>query len=512
MIAHRKLTQANARTVFPSLTAALSIFWIAADAQAQLNTEVPGLVYHAQVTSYYCGSATVEMMLDNGAVRNNDPFLNYVLNPANAPDPLPGSFFNGGTGQDATFGTIPFNAVNNVAQSIHPTFGQRVVPGVNGGNPVSAVTYGPQLFIYDFAHGAGTYTPIAGPNTGVPLGYFNPFQPWGSGSGINGQQVTLNTLDNPNVGGEGIHAFTAYNLASLNASNRTIANAIADYQVPAGGVFYGGAHAMAITGVQSNVVPARNQPYNIQGFFVDDPWNGYAIARGMPANKRGLPEHSLISNVPEGINVPSRWTQIFTASGGEPGEGAYASGLGYKFVVEPIGPELPDDGTFSSVPLAAPPLPTDLTAAGALAAAQAQLISSGLSSKYGLSGGAFDPAGETLLDPSGENDWLVPYERGGVYTGDLLISAHYGILEEASWDEAGDAPFALADLVQEYQGIETGFHPDDNPVNIPEASTFALATIGAVLTVAKRRQPRSRLIKYGYMALLFTGRTVPSQR
>ncbi len=111
---------------------------------------------------------------------------------------------------------------------------------------------------------------------------------------------------------------------------------------------------MAITGVQSNVVPARNQPYNIQGFFVDDPWNGYAIARGMPANKRGLPEHSLISNVPEGINVPSRWTQIFTASGGEPGEGAYASGLGYKFVVEPIGPELPDDGTFSSVPLAAP--------------------------------------------------------------------------------------------------------------------------------------------------------------
>ena len=69
----------------------------------------------------------------------------------------------------------------------------------------------------------------------------------------------------------------------------------------------------------------------------------------------------------------------------------------------------------------------------------------------------FDPAGETLLDPSGENDWLVPYERGSIYTGDLLISAHYGILEEASWDEAGDAPFALADLVQEYQGIETGF-------------------------------------------------------
>ena len=118
----------------------------------------------------------------------------------------PASFVNVIPGQDATFGTIPFNAVNDIGQSIHPTFAQRVVPGVNGGNPVSAVTYGPQLAIYDIAHGAGTFTPIAGPNTGVPLSYFNPFQPWGSGSGINGQQVELNILDNPNVGGEGIHA------------------------------------------------------------------------------------------------------------------------------------------------------------------------------------------------------------------------------------------------------------------------------------------------------------------
>src|SRR5262249_50459065 len=151
------------------------------------------------------------------------------------------------------------------------------------------------------AHGAGTYTPIAGPNTGVPLGYFNAFQPWGSGSGINGQQVELNVLDNPNIGGEGIHAYTAYNLGSLNAANRTIANAIFDYEVPAGGVFYGGAHAMAVTGVQTNVAPARNLPYDIDAFYVDDPWNGYAIARGLPAAQRGLPMHSLISNKPEGL-------------------------------------------------------------------------------------------------------------------------------------------------------------------------------------------------------------------
>jgi hypothetical protein len=119
------------------------------------------------------------MMLDNNAVRQNNPYLNWILNPANAPDPAPASFYNQITGQDATFGTIPFNAVNNVAQSIHPTYAPQVIPGVNGGNPVNAVTYGPQLAIYDFTHGAGTYTPVQGPFTGVSLSYFNPFQPWG---------------------------------------------------------------------------------------------------------------------------------------------------------------------------------------------------------------------------------------------------------------------------------------------------------------------------------------------
>jgi hypothetical protein len=453
-----------------------------------LDTEVAGLVYHPQVTSYYCGSATVEMMLDNNAVRQNDPFLNYILNPANAPDPAPASFVNVIPGQDATFGTIPFNAVNNIGQSIHPTFAQRVVPGVNGGNPVSAVTYGPQLAIYDIAHGAGTFTPIQGVNTGVPLGYFNPFQQWGSGSGINGQQVDLNILDNPNVGGEGIHAFSAYNLASFNAASRTIANAIGDYGVPAGGVFYNGAHAMAVTGVRTNAQPGRNLAYTINGFYLADPWRGYADAKGLPANQRGLGEHEYVTNVPEVGVALTRWQDIFTASPGEPGEGAYASGVGYKFVVEPQGPELPDDGTFSSLPLPAPPLPADLNAAAALALAQTTLATDpDLSSKYGLSGGMFDGNNMSLIDPATGDDWFIPYERGGVYTGAFLLSAHYGILEEASWDDLGDLPTTLADLMLEYQGIEDGFHPDDNPTT-PEASTLALAAIGSVLLSFKRTQ------------------------
>lgn len=490
----RNFNRANARVVFAALITSLALYSAPIGVRA-LDTGVPGLVYHAQVTSYYCGSATVQMMLDNNAVRQNNPYVNFILNPANAPDPAPASFFNVIPGQDATFGTIGFNAVNNIGQSIHPTYAPRVIAGVNGGNPVSAVTYGPQLAIYDFAHGAGTFTPVAGPNTGVALSSFNPFQPWGAGSGINGQQYTLNVFDNPDVGGEGIHAFTAYNIGSFNAANRTIANAIKSYQVPAGGVFYGGAHAMAITGVRTDIAPVRNQPYTIQGFFVDDPWFGYAVNRGLPANQRGLPRHSLISNVPQG-GFPSRWARIFNPSPGEPGEGAYAQGFGYKFVVEPLGPELPDDGSNFSDPLPVPALPTDLDATGALALAQAMLASdTDLSSKYGLSGGAFDGSGMSLLDPSGENDWFIPYLRGGSYTGAFLLSAEYGVLEMASWDEAVDLSSNLTDLLGQYQGIEAGYHPDDNPVNnpVPEASTLTLVAIGMVLCGARRRRQAGTL-------------------
>jgi hypothetical protein len=49
---------------------------------------------------------------------------------------------------------------------------------------------------------------------------------------------------------------------------------------------------------------------------------------------------------------------------------------------------------------------------------------------------------------------------------------------------------SLADLLGEYQGIEAGYHPDDNPVNVPETSALAIAAIATVLIGPKRRQRR----------------------
>src|SRR5262249_28012688 len=106
------------------------------------------------------------------------------------------------------------------------------------------------------------------------------------------------------------------------------------------------------------------------------------------------------------------------------------------------------------------------------------------------SGGAFDGSSMSLLDPSGENDWFVPYERGGIYTGAFLLDAHYGVLEEASWDDALEPTTSLADLLGEYQGLDGGFHPNDNPVNLPEASALALAEIGALIVTLKKRPAR----------------------
>lgn len=80
--------------------------------------------------------------------------------------------------------------------------------------------------------------------------------------------------------------------------------------------------AIAVTGFTGNGVAGRNNNYTISGFYVNDPWTGYAISQGLPAAQRGLGEHTWIRygwkndvtaplvNLP-GIGLvhaaPSRW-------------------------------------------------------------------------------------------------------------------------------------------------------------------------------------------------------------
>ena len=446
------------------------------------NFTVTGQRYHAQVTDHYCASASIQMMLDNTAVRSTNPYIDTFLM---APDPAP----------------IPLDGPgHNLAIPPQPIY--------NAGQ----VTFAPQVAIYNLIHGAATFTPTAGPNTGIPLSYNNPFSPWPSaGSGNNAIQWALNVFDNPTAGGFGNHAYTAYNVPPTLAwgdwASRTVANAIHDFDVGAQVTIGSGAHAIAVTGYTTNGTPGLNQPYDITGFYVNDPWTGYAKSQNL-LNNLGLGVHSWVKygwtlnpvapqvNIP-GVGLvnaaPGEWFRNFNPAPGQPGEGFYMSGTGFKFVVEPLGPAPLDDGNgglLNSIPDLVPLLPAQLDAAGALSAATIEITSGNLQNLYGLSDGSFDTANIQLMDPDYEADWLVPYMRDGAYTGAVLVSSYTGEIEQATWIDAvsGVDPFTLDEITQMYEDIFDGIIPNGNPVFVPEPGTMTLMCLVLTALVARQRQ------------------------
>lgn len=451
---------------------------------------VTGSRYHYQVNDHYCVSATVQMILDSAAVRGSNPYINQFLtaaDPAGSPALIPAQ----------------------------PTY-------VGG-----QVTFAPQVAIYNLIHGMATYTPTVGPLTGVPLGYNNPFTPWPTaGSGNNAVQWALNVLDNPTVGGNGNHAYTAYNVPATIAwgdfASRTIVNAIHDYDVPAQATIGSGAHSIAVTGYTTVGTPGRNQAYNITGLYVRDPWTGYVlneIANGRPAPAGGLGlgthawlkyGYSLSPTAPPvfipGVGVvnarPNEWFRSFNPAPGQLGEGAYMTGPGFKFVVEPLGPEELDDGNgglLDSIPNMAALLPTALDAAGALAAATSGLAGSDFADEWGLSDGAFDTdtAHIMLMDGDDEADWLVPYLKDGQYTGAVLVNSYTGEIMQATWfDEGGEFDaYTLGQLESMYTNLYDDIFPVDNPVPVPEPGAVGAALVmgGTILGswVSRRRRNRA---------------------
>ena len=55
-----------------------------------------------------------------------------------------------------------------------------------------------------------------------------------------------------------------------------------------------GAHAIAVTGYTTNGTPGLNQAYDITGFYVNDPWTGYAKSQNPPLKELGLGVHSWV--------------------------------------------------------------------------------------------------------------------------------------------------------------------------------------------------------------------------
>ena len=439
-------------------------------ASAQLiDKSVTGRSYHYQVTDHYCASATVQMILDCTAVRTTNPYINTFLMAADPP-------------------SIP-TAPGHFCIPLQPTYA--------GGQ----VTFAPQVAIYNLIHNAATYVPIAGPFTGIPLTYNNPWTPWPvTGSGNNAIQWALNVLDNPTVGGNGNHAYTAFNVPPTAAwatfASRTIANAITSFDVPAQVTVGSGAHSIAVTGVTSIGVPVNNTNYTITGFYVSDPWTGYWVSRGRPAGvPPGLGIHQwirygyMINPVATPILIPGvgmvtaklgKWFTHFNPAPGFPGEGAYMSGPGYKFVVEPLGPEPIDDGNgglYSSLPPPSPMLPGPIsTAADALSYATSGLAAAGfLNDESGLQGGSFDLSGIAYLPaPDGfGGDWVVPYDQaGGDASGAVLVNSLTGEIDAAMWTEDTAHHLSDAEVGTMFSMLNDGNYPDDNPVNDEPTATL----------------------------------------
>jgi hypothetical protein len=455
MIANR-----SSRIAVHLAIAALGIAGFAGAARAQfIDKKVTGAQYHAQVTDHYCASATIQMMLDCTAVRGTNAYVNTMLMAADPP-------------------TIP-PAAGHLCIPMQPTYA--------GGQ----VTFAPQVAIYNLIHGAATYVPAAGPYTGFVFSYLNPWTPWPrTGSGNNAIQWALNMLDNPTIGGNGNHAYTAFNVPPTFGwatwASRTIANAIHSYDVPAQVTVGSGAHSISVVGVTSFGVPARNTNYTITGFYVNDPWTGYwagqkanlPVIPGLGINqwiKYGYQPHPAATPIAvPGVGVVNakigKWFTHFNPAPGQPGEGPVFAAAGYKFVVEPLGPELLDDGNggiYSSLPTPDPLLGAPIsTAADALAAATSELAAAGyLTDESGLSGGSFDLSGVVFLpamDAIG-GDWVVPYDQpGGMSSGGVLVNSLTGKIDAAMWANESSQYLTDAEVEDLFDALNGGVYPDDN--------------------------------------------------
>ncbi len=465
------------------LAGTLATWLLPASAQAQqVGTIAAGLIYHAQETDHWCAAASIEMMMDSAAVRTGNPFLAANLGVGDGP-------------------TTAFNS------------GQNPFPTLALGN----VTSNFQAFVYGLQHGT---------NTVNGLGYYNPFVPFGSGADTPGMVVSANLMDNPNVNGLGVgpafgsHAYAAYNVATAFQATRTIADAIAAYGVPAQAGIMSGHHSIIVSGVTSIGAPGFGQNYTLTGVIVNDPWTGYADSQPAAAAAAGLGIgyntwlRYGYDQVPGGVpiqlangnivnaRIPG-WLAYFNPSPGSPGAYPAFYSPGYKFVVEPQGPEALDPGNSNNDgSLPAPPveLSSEISGATALTDAISDLsANSTLSTEVGLSGGSFDSnLSDAVLmtmpgDTAGQQgDWLVPYDgSGGVndVTGGVLIDARTGVIDEATWLTPGDnrSSWSLSELDSWANDQSIGLVPNDNPVPVKTPEPGALALLVGTLAASGLR-------------------------
>ncbi len=265
------------------------------------------------------------------------------------------------------------------------------------------------------------------------------------------------------------HTYVAYNIANVNAANRTLAYNLDHYGVPGGALVNAGAHWINVRGVNTNIKPGLANGFTINGFYVRDPSNGF--------NGVGLGRDRYIRNDAAG------WQASFTPTnyGGAP-QGKYS------FVTDP------DDDTevTNSSPTAGTTAVPDLATALSVAATDVAAIS-GLATDLSFENGAFgSTGGESITMPGGSQSWVVPYYQTGNPdpSGVAFVNAATGDLEQAFWDEGILAGDSLATFENNLAVAE-----EVVVTNVaPEPSTFVLLGAGVVAFAFRKAVNRRKSV------------------
>lgn len=426
--------------------------------------------YHWQQTNFYCGTASIQMMLDTPAVRNNNPavdayFANNVYQPALRT-----------WSQDQQIQNQIYQASRDRRNQFYP------------------VGYHPGTDPVVFSYTINAYDGIAN----------GPALPGGVAQGAN-----------TNNHAYGWYGFVPTNFAAEQAS-RTVAYALKNYDVPASVAVGRGAHWVVVDGVNTlgNIsTPANpNNQFQILGFRVSDPWTGYAfeqkrLKQANPNNPNikvptsfGMGVHAwyrygfnaaaqVTEENPDGYKRQGAWFNYFDPV--RPGPYPFSGQFNIVVEPEPTAPFDPDDEEYFSQPDPYAILSNPVTSVDAYSYAQSALAGdfSFLSSEF--AGGTWDTSNISLFsfpdDPSGIGDWMIPYVGpGGTddVLGAIMIDSLSGTVNQAMW--FGEVPsVSLDDLT----GFYNSLYALDIPLSaIPEPASLLLVAVAAVVFVGMRRR------------------------
>jgi len=439
--------------------------------------------YHPQVTAYFCGAATMEMTMDCDSVRNNNQVADTMLG-AGVAGADPGTLAVDGATRNINFGNVNWQPA------------QFQIFNFGNGN-VSVPTFGVQSFMYGLVHNVYTYNGLL---------YNNPWAPNGQGTTLDQMSAGLNLMDSP-ANNAGIHNYVSYNLPpsllGRDYANRTMAYCIKQYGIPAAAIVQHGGHWFCVVGVKTTAPPVLNGPYKIKGFYIHDPWSGFYSANenailaqfGRQPGIEGMGENRYFTYAVNPARAPSEWDDEFNLSPGAAPLPFYASGVGFKFEVEPVGPAPVDtgnNGEYNSIPDPSPTLPNaPLGVAAALVIATNDIAGDAyISSQTGFNDGGWDPADATVVqyptDTPGEGDWLIPYDGSGGtndVTGFVLIDMQTGNLDEAVWMDPGDTvtSMTLSDMDEMETDEFAGNYLDDN-IGSPDLAIESVDTNSVLIT------------------------------